>query len=515
MRQGGDCLGRSLAKIRAPKAVKYGGGGGGGGGGRPGAPQQEDGKHGRGARVLALVRHGCWALLAERAASFGRGAPRRRCCRCCELPKEVQSAWIAALSAWQASQRPSCSSLPPNTAGSAARGVQLGKLCRTTTMSRLASCQAAQPAEHEAHFRPALTAPLRPGKRFQRVIRPVAARFDTQDAPKPCSRGEQRPHGRRASAAAAAAGQPRRIQADPARQVLGRPCGPVWTQSERRHPSRLSVALPSLQTCSRTIGCGSSRCSSSTRTRWCCRCAREQWRRRRQRSGGSSNSCAPPSRPVPSMQELKLLADDAAVYKMIGPALVRQEPGEAAANVGKRLEFIGGACLLWFLVCVDMAARHMRLSRISGYTPHLAMHESGFSSSKVGCVASPGMALPFGRCHCKMTPHRPARPHHLSCISLVTLPAWSPCRRAAAAGQPAGTAGGEAGQEAGAGAAPMPCTWGAPSSVPSLHVDGGCPCLLMWCPLPCLNHVPALCMQLFFRVLIARRPPPHTCPCSW
>ena len=43
------------------------------------------------------------------------------------------------------------------------------------------------------------------------------------------------------------------------------------------------------------------------------------------------------------VQELKLLADDAAVYKMIGPALVRQEPGEAAANVGKRLEFIGGA----------------------------------------------------------------------------------------------------------------------------------------------------------------------------
>ncbi|PRW60942.1 Prefoldin subunit 6 [Chlorella sorokiniana] len=42
------------------------------------------------------------------------------------------------------------------------------------------------------------------------------------------------------------------------------------------------------------------------------------------------------------LQELKLLADDAAVYKMIGPALVRQEPGEAAANVGKRLEFIGG-----------------------------------------------------------------------------------------------------------------------------------------------------------------------------
>ena len=53
----------------------------------------------------------------------------------------------------------------------------------------------------------------------------------------------------------------------------------------------------------------------------------------------------PVTSPSAVPQELKLLAEDAAVYKMIGPALVRQEPGEAAANVGKRLEFIGGACL--------------------------------------------------------------------------------------------------------------------------------------------------------------------------
>lgn len=31
------------------------------------------------------------------------------------------------------------------------------------------------------------------------------------------------------------------------------------------------------------------------------------------------------------------------MYKMIGPALVRQDTLEARSNVGKRLEFIGGA----------------------------------------------------------------------------------------------------------------------------------------------------------------------------
>ncbi|EFN52203.1 hypothetical protein CHLNCDRAFT_139019 [Chlorella variabilis] len=42
------------------------------------------------------------------------------------------------------------------------------------------------------------------------------------------------------------------------------------------------------------------------------------------------------------LQELALLAEDANVYKMIGPVLVRQDTLEARANVGKRLEFIAG-----------------------------------------------------------------------------------------------------------------------------------------------------------------------------
>jgi len=41
-------------------------------------------------------------------------------------------------------------------------------------------------------------------------------------------------------------------------------------------------------------------------------------------------------------QELKLLPEGANVYKMIGPALVRQDTLEAQSNVSKRLEFIGG-----------------------------------------------------------------------------------------------------------------------------------------------------------------------------
>jgi prefoldin beta subunit len=42
------------------------------------------------------------------------------------------------------------------------------------------------------------------------------------------------------------------------------------------------------------------------------------------------------------LQELKLLAEDANVYKMIGPVLVRQDTMEARSNVSKRLEFIAG-----------------------------------------------------------------------------------------------------------------------------------------------------------------------------
>jgi len=41
-------------------------------------------------------------------------------------------------------------------------------------------------------------------------------------------------------------------------------------------------------------------------------------------------------------QELDLVGEDSAVFKLIGPALIRQDLVEAKANVSKRLEFIGG-----------------------------------------------------------------------------------------------------------------------------------------------------------------------------
>jgi prefoldin beta subunit len=41
-----------------------------------------------------------------------------------------------------------------------------------------------------------------------------------------------------------------------------------------------------------------------------------------------------------TMQELELLESDAEVFKLIGPALIRQEKSEAISNVSKRLEFI-------------------------------------------------------------------------------------------------------------------------------------------------------------------------------
>jgi hypothetical protein len=50
-------------------------------------------------------------------------------------------------------------------------------------------------------------------------------------------------------------------------------------------------------------------------------------------------ACSPAA---PRPQELKLLSEDANVYKMIGPVLVRQDTLEARSNVDKRLEFIGG-----------------------------------------------------------------------------------------------------------------------------------------------------------------------------
>ena len=41
-------------------------------------------------------------------------------------------------------------------------------------------------------------------------------------------------------------------------------------------------------------------------------------------------------------QELKRLDEDANVFKMIGPVLVKQDLVEAKSNVGKRIEYIKG-----------------------------------------------------------------------------------------------------------------------------------------------------------------------------
>ena len=39
-------------------------------------------------------------------------------------------------------------------------------------------------------------------------------------------------------------------------------------------------------------------------------------------------------------QEFKLLEDDASVFKLVGPVLVKQDLQEARSNVGKRIEYI-------------------------------------------------------------------------------------------------------------------------------------------------------------------------------
>ena len=41
------------------------------------------------------------------------------------------------------------------------------------------------------------------------------------------------------------------------------------------------------------------------------------------------------------LNELKLLGDDSAVYKLVGPVLIKQDLEEARSNVEKRLQFIG------------------------------------------------------------------------------------------------------------------------------------------------------------------------------
>ena len=69
--------------------------------------------------------------------------------------------------------------------------------------------------------------------------------------------------------------------------------------------------------------------------RWCWRWAGAQSR--------PPSRPAQPQRPQPRLsplQELSRLTEDASVYKLIGPALVKQDMVEAKSNVTKRLEYI-------------------------------------------------------------------------------------------------------------------------------------------------------------------------------
>lgn len=50
----------------------------------------------------------------------------------------------------------------------------------------------------------------------------------------------------------------------------------------------------------------------------------------------------PHAQPLLAPQELALLDASNAVYKLVGPVLVKQDTEEAKATVGKRLDYIGG-----------------------------------------------------------------------------------------------------------------------------------------------------------------------------
>ena len=79
-------------------------------------------------------------------------------------------------------------------------------------------------------------------------------------------------------------------------------------------------------------------------------------------------------------QELKLLDDEANVYKLIGPALVKQDPIEAKSNVEKRLEFIGHE-----LSRLETQSKQLEEKRSQKHTQvELFTHEAHIS--KVSCL---------------------------------------------------------------------------------------------------------------------------------
>lgn len=50
------------------------------------------------------------------------------------------------------------------------------------------------------------------------------------------------------------------------------------------------------------------------------------------------------------LKELDLLQEDANVYKLIGPVLVKQDLAEANANVRKRIEYISAELYVFLLI---------------------------------------------------------------------------------------------------------------------------------------------------------------------
>ena len=67
-------------------------------------------------------------------------------------------------------------------------------------------------------------------------------------------------------------------------------------------------------------------------------------------------------------QELSLLNDDAPVYKMVGPVLLKQDLDEAKSTVEKRLEFIGGERKK---VEESLAAKEIKANEIAAAVQHM------------------------------------------------------------------------------------------------------------------------------------------------
>ncbi|CAJ2640242.1 unnamed protein product [Trifolium pratense] len=65
------------------------------------------------------------------------------------------------------------------------------------------------------------------------------------------------------------------------------------------------------------------------------------------------------------LKELDLLKEDANVYKLIGPVLVKQDLAEANANVRKRIEYISAELVLMELFKIWKRSRIARKIRYS------------------------------------------------------------------------------------------------------------------------------------------------------